>query len=212
MIGPRPQQADRGAAAMTSELDAFRTGRDRLASLLGTPKDSTEQFVRVAAAGTAGPVPALVNAGGDAIITNGGIRVVNGAIEVRNAGATVIIDGTSDMFKIQCGGTVSVAWPSTVNTGLEDGAWIAVDLIDPGRCNAVVMAGAATADVSQWRASAYRELNADNTLSWEFQAFTQVYASLHPGMQYVALKLNTGNKTWTNPAQLRYYILREAGI
>lgn len=42
------------------------------------------------------------------IIDRGGITVTNGAITVTNPGGTVIIDGTSDMFRIAATGTVLV--------------------------------------------------------------------------------------------------------
>ncbi len=109
-----------------SDFTDFLAARNRLDSLLGTPKDAESQFIRVAAAGTAGPVDQLVNAGGDAIITNEGITVVNGAITVRNAGSTVVIDGTSDMFKIAGTGTLSGAWPSPAPTAASVDVTVAV--------------------------------------------------------------------------------------
>lgn len=47
--------------------------------------------------------------GATVIIDENGITVLDGAISVSNAGDTVIIDGTSDMFRIVASGTVTVA-------------------------------------------------------------------------------------------------------
>jgi hypothetical protein len=46
-------------------------------------------------------------ASGAVLINNDGITVTNGKITVKNASATVIIDGTSNMFKIQASGSQS---------------------------------------------------------------------------------------------------------
>lgn len=48
----------------------------------------------------------------DVIIDKDGITVIEGAITVTNAGATVIIDGSSNMFKIASTGTRSFAGPN----------------------------------------------------------------------------------------------------
>lgn len=53
------------------------------------------------------------HAGGYVAIDSTGITVTNGAITVSNAGATVIIDGSSDMFKIGAQGTGSVSVPAS---------------------------------------------------------------------------------------------------
>ena len=198
---------------MTSELDAFRTGRDRLASLLGTPKDSTEQFVRVAAAGTAGPVPALVNAGGDAIITNGGIRVINGAIEVQNAGATVIIDGTSDMFKIAASGTVSAYWPASYPANSQ--ANVTLSAITASAVPAsILMLGWDMSDPSQIRGTGALMTF---PLLWG-SAFMQAFVSLAglslPQPVEVSLYIVTQTGTMGSSTQggVRFFILQEAGI
>jgi hypothetical protein len=47
-------------------------------------------------------------AAGDVLIDKNGIAITNGKISVTNAGSTVIIDGTSDMFKIAATGTQSL--------------------------------------------------------------------------------------------------------
>lgn len=81
-----------------SEYEAFLAARAKLYETLGSP---------TLPAPGAGPTETLVEAGGDAIITPSGITVLNGAIVVKNAGATVIIDGTSNMFKIAATGTMN---------------------------------------------------------------------------------------------------------
>jgi hypothetical protein len=51
----------------------------------------------------------LVNALGNVVINAAGVAITNGKLTVTNAGATVIIDGTSDIFKIVATGTVQTA-------------------------------------------------------------------------------------------------------
>lgn len=56
------------------------------------------------------------NSDGNVLINASGITVTNGKITVTNAGATVIIDGTSDMFRIAATGTLSRTWPTGAGT------------------------------------------------------------------------------------------------
>lgn len=57
----------------------------------------------------AGVVQQVKNSASEVVISSTGIAVTNGAITVTNAGATVIIDGSSDMFKIAATGTLSLS-------------------------------------------------------------------------------------------------------
>ena len=52
-------------------------------------------------------------AGGSVTVDSGGVTITNGAITVKNPGGTVIIDGTSNMFKILSTGTKSVTMSNT---------------------------------------------------------------------------------------------------
>lgn len=64
----------------------------------------------------------VLNVGGTVDIDAAGIRVINGAIIVENSGATVIIDGTSNIFKIVATGTIVTAEftaPLEVNSTIE---------------------------------------------------------------------------------------------
>jgi len=56
-------------------------------------------------------------ANGNTLIDNGGVTVTGGAITVKNAGGTVIIDGTSDIFKIAATGTQSLTGPNGSGSG-----------------------------------------------------------------------------------------------
>jgi hypothetical protein len=49
----------------------------------------------------------LLNTPGEVTIDTSGLAITNGALTVTNAGAVVIIDGTSDMFKIAASGSLS---------------------------------------------------------------------------------------------------------
>lgn len=52
---------------------------------------------------------ALANGPGTVTADDSGLTITGGALTVKNPGGTVIIDGTSDMFKIAATGTLSVA-------------------------------------------------------------------------------------------------------
>jgi hypothetical protein len=52
---------------------------------------------------------ALQNVAGNTAINENGVAITNGALSVQNAGGTVIIDGSSDMFKIAATGTMNMA-------------------------------------------------------------------------------------------------------
>lgn len=69
----------------------------------------------------------VVNVGGTVVIDSTGERITGGKLEVRNGDSVVIIDGTSNMFKIVTTGTLTPAAPGasaqttdtvTVPTGL----------------------------------------------------------------------------------------------
>ena len=49
------------------------------------------------------------NSTGEVVIDATGVTITNGALTVINPGSTVIIDGTSDMFRIVASGTITVA-------------------------------------------------------------------------------------------------------
>ena len=52
-------------------------------------------------------VDSVTNAAGGTVITSSGVAITNGKITVTNPGSVVIIDGTSNMFKIAATGTLS---------------------------------------------------------------------------------------------------------
>jgi hypothetical protein len=72
--------------------------------------------------------PSMV--GSNVVIDSSGIQVINGKLTVTNPGSVVIIDGTSDMFRIVATGTLACAAPgagaqtsagATLSTGLTYG-------------------------------------------------------------------------------------------
>ena len=68
--------------------------------------------VPVAQAGGGGTLGGLGTAYSPSVAVGGaGLFVTDGAITVTNAGSVVIIDGTSNMFKISATGTQTVAFP-----------------------------------------------------------------------------------------------------
>jgi hypothetical protein len=54
----------------------------------------------------------LVTGDGSVVMDYNGITIINGKLTLTSAGSTIIIDGTSDMFKIAATGTTAVAGPA----------------------------------------------------------------------------------------------------
>lgn len=54
----------------------------------------------------------LITPDGNVVIDSSGVTITNGKLTVTNPSSTVIIDGTSNMFKIAASGTLSIAVPA----------------------------------------------------------------------------------------------------
>lgn len=109
---------------MSEELDLLNTFRPD--SPFGKPKAIGETSDDLSGISPTGFVDSVLNEATNVTIDETGIDVTGGAITVTNPGATVIIDGTSNMFKIAATGTSSITGPTagsatsnnvTVNTG-----------------------------------------------------------------------------------------------
>ncbi len=189
-----------------SDFETFLASRARLDSLLGTPTEAMAQFIQPPTPSIA--APQLVNAGGDAIITNEGITVTNGAITVRNAGSVVVIDGTSNMFKIAASGTLSVAWPGSspgANEAVVTLAGVAVASAPP----AVV--GLVSAYAGGQRAPIFMSFTAAGALMQGAFWWVKLVAGSTTDCE-IHLYAQACTVTSTGSAGVRYYVLREAGL
>ncbi len=198
---------------MPSSFEQFLASRARLNSLLGTPGDAEAQFIRVSPAGSAGETPALVNAGGDAVITNKGVTVVNGAITVTNAGSVVVIDGTSDIFKIQTTGTLSVTYDGTVRMTM--GTVILSGLGMMTECPMILSMGQGFSSENGSRDLMPLFWMADIPDVGTVGAMFETTGDLptNPGLLNIHLTVYLYlSYTPQGPAVMRYYVLKEAAL
>lgn len=105
---PRPQelvdfQVDRTQIADDAITTPKLVVNAVVAEKIAAEQIGTEHFQATAT------IRLVTNAGATVIIDEDGLAVIQGKIEVRNPGGTVIIDGTSDMFRIAATGTLSIA-------------------------------------------------------------------------------------------------------
>lgn len=129
---------DRNDAAVSSDVAGFAISSTAavpayLEVTYTVPADGTVSYLRVLAF-LNGALPAatdvlhiddielvevptgLINTPATTVINENGVTITNGALTVTNAGSTVIIDGTSNMFKIAATGTLSRAVAASTNS------------------------------------------------------------------------------------------------
>jgi hypothetical protein len=97
------------------------------------------------------------HAGGAVEINSAGVKIINGALTVASdGGSTVIIDGTSDIFKISASGTGTIAIPalSGANYGSTT-TWYSVPALgSPAVCPGNQVFLSTASDATQWKESA----------------------------------------------------------
>jgi hypothetical protein len=153
----------------------------------------------------------LRNDPGEVVIDSTGIAVTNGKITVTNAGATVIIDGTSDMFKISASGTLTSAFGAvnsavTVTltvTGLGSGFTI------PAAC---IFNTTTDQAVTVTRSAAYRPDVNLTTGVVRYDALAGIYLNTTPGTLKIDLRAASNTVNPGTTATARFYTLIEAGI
>jgi hypothetical protein len=141
-----------------------------------------------------------------------GLFITGGAINASNAGSTVIIDGTSDMFKIAATGTQSGAFPNATYTVSD----YDTTLTALGNGYSVTPAAlwsqyfATAPDSSSLRSGSLLVAN-DGTGHIAYMAIDSVMLS----SGYVVMRLRVAcvaaNK-YGNTAYVRYYVLVEVGV
>lgn len=147
------------------------------------------------------------HAAGKVLIDSSGVTITDGALTVTNSGSTVIIDGTSNMFKIMATGTMTRAFPST-GTGLaETDVTVAGTGTTP---RPVVWAlGIDNSAVGNLRSQGYAEVipNGDGRTFYRAYGYNYAVSTNHVVLAAQSALLNPGTTSMA-----RYYMLVEAGI
>lgn len=152
------------------------------------------------------------NSTAETLIDAAGITVLNGKISVVNPGSVVIIDGTSDMFKISASGSLSKAFPAAGNvasvganlTGLGNPAVL------PMMLSMVTTDGSAA---SNPRMAGEMSITAPSASDGNmyFRAYAYILKSVTNTVQaWLNAESNITNPVTTAKAQ--YYTLIEVGI
>jgi len=140
-----------------------------------------------------------------------GLFVTDGAITVTNAGSVVIIDGTSNMFKIQASGTKTQDWPATWGSAASG---VTVTGAAPGGVFPAVIGMLRNGRTPDVRFTYFLDWDAttgpiSQTGRWYFNLSGT--DDLGISLQVVVSQAATGSMNGMTAA-LRYYVLKEAGI
>lgn len=150
---------------------------------------------------------------GSVLINSSGVAITNGKLTVSNPAATVIIDGTSNMFKIAASGTISVSSVANNSSGL---GTVTVTGAAPGSVLPAFLVSTnegaiAARQVGNWLGNP--GLNSTATGNYvDVQHMAQVRMMLS-GTVDAQVRLECMNYSGvTRNYSTRYYILKEAGI
>jgi hypothetical protein len=136
-----------------------------------------------------------------------GLFITDGALTVTNPGSTVIIDGTSNMFKIVATGTLTCAWPNS--SASVTGQVQLTDLAPGGVIPSVF--GFLALYSGNVRGVGY----ASHQTSGELNHLAQYYCQFTGDDLLINLNLVTaltGAGLYGQTGSLRYHVLKEAGI
>jgi hypothetical protein len=216
--------ASLGFVSLTGTTSSVRGANTAWFQLFGTfTVPATAVYIRIgleqSSAGAGGdfiafddvelyPVDYDVNhAAGDVLINSTGLTVTNGAVTVTNAGSTVIIDGTSNMFKITATGTSTRAFPAAGT-----GATTSVTVSGSGASVLQTLFSTGIDNSSTANLRALGQANGvvltDGHIAFRSYSFVDINA----GDNRVRL---TAESTISDPgttAMHRYYLLKEAAI
>jgi hypothetical protein len=165
----------------------------------------------------------LKNYPAEVVIDKDGITVTNGAITVSNAGATVIIDGTSNMFKIAASGSLNVTATAgnnnsatTTLTGLGTQATI------PGQVSWCTDSNVATDTryafwLSTGTASGYVALTSGGSPTQEVAIIRDGFGMLSchlDASDYAVVRIYLNNAASASSTTLysKYHVLKEAAL
>lgn len=146
----------------------------------------------------------IKHASGNVLIDASGVTITNGALTLTNAGATVIIDGTSDIFKIFATGTASRTFPAAPGTSI-------TTVTITGSGGTMLMS---LFQVTDNNGAAPRSLGIYLTVAnaGTVQYFVWGYSDLSGGANRVNLVASSRTLAGVNTAGMRYYVLVEAGL
>lgn len=168
----------------------------------------------------------ILNDGATVSVNDGGLTVTDGAITVSNAGETVIIDGTSNMFKIVASGTLAHTQGANSN-GSSQAVLTGLGL--PTATSPAFVAylaeGASPANnanrnlghfwkprgvIPVWASSTSGGATNTNVVGflWMADAFSGVDGSNNPAIN---LGINNAHSASVS-ASMRYHVLREAAV
>lgn len=206
-------------AAFLDELRAALAGHDsafrdlRLAELEHKIGPSLSAPSIPSAPGTSSPAPSMGGLGSayspSVALGGAGMSITDGALSVSNGSSVVIIDGSSNMFKIAASGTQSLAFPAGVNTS----AFASVTLTALGNGYTIPPAVLWMNTFSGESERGMGELLVPNGTTDAVGAKIDPTVSVATG--YVRMKLAALNYSldYTGvTAEVRYHVLKEAGI
>lgn len=189
-----------------SELDAY-FDRLRVGAFGASDPNVVPQQVIAVGDGNAQPSPFLANAPATVVIDDTGLAITNGKLTVTNPGGTVIIDGTSNMFKIAATATsVGADWPPVGTT------WTSSAVLSGTGSAPAALLAVAVKDYPT--ASDYRAVGSWSSLdtSGAVQARLSGY-SYSNGTDNVIVMVRESILTQPVGAPgVRFYILKEAAI
>jgi len=139
-----------------------------------------------------------------------GLSITDGAIKVSNAGATVIIDGTSNMFKIVATGTITQAFGAT---GTRPGTSVQLTALGNGFSVLPTFLANITNDSSSSANPRFVGRDAEFALASGYvQYYSDVFVFLSSGYVFVGIRAASVLSNPTTTAACRYYVVVEAGI
>lgn len=167
----------------------------------------------------------VINGTSTVSVGPGGLAVTEGAITVTNAGAVVIIDGTSDMFKIVATGTLTHS-QGPDSAGSTTQAISGTGLPDQTPAFLAFLTEGATPASSETRTigSYHHPRSTDSNWAaptsgvaavnyfWASDRYFVAYAGTSGGNPAISLKISNAHPTDTFDAHIRWYLLKEAAI
>jgi hypothetical protein len=184
------------ASAITTEkLDAGAITTDKLAAGAVTTAELNASAV----------IALVTNAGATVVIDASGIAVTGGAITVTNPGSVVIIDGTSNMFKIAATGTQQTTQVS--GAGRSIGSTTLTALSGQSTSLALVAMVGAFNTASDQRGTSYVDTMPATHMITSSSGLTG-----SPVDDPFVSVINDNNTGSSKTAYQRYYLMKEAAI
>lgn len=166
------------------------------------------------------------NTAGEVVIDSSGVTITNGKLVVSNASSTVIIDGTSNMFKISASGTLTNVGTANQQTGSSVTLTALGALSTTPAHLCFLNMGSSSPTVSSSMQSNPAPVMAGVGLSWvagssggavttssgSIQWYGQAWTVLDGSSQCVVNFTVDNYKAVAHPSWCRYYVLQEAAL